>query len=497
MKRKIIIALITFSMLFILSGLYIALTIEKATADVDNLINLHRVEILREHLLIKLKRSQSDLYLKNTRHARSIDTVVTHVQTMDTSLRNCFNCHHSASATSKLNNLRNQVEQYKNALSRVFTVRANKARLEAEENAAYRIGMQLISEVDDITTMTNKKLEEKTQLALRDITRTKITLYSLLAIVPFVVLCMSVIFLRGFTKPVHALITATRQLEAGNLDYRIQKLQDEYGEVAASFNEMVSSLKEHYLRMQWAEQVVVLGELMGGLAHEIRNPAAGIKGAMEILSNDPSLSKKNKDVLVEVIEQIERIEFFLKSFLNFAQPPKPAFLNVNVNDVLDETISLVEKHPSFALISSRTIKIVRDFEPHLPKTMVDPTQLQQVFMNILLNAADAMPEGGMITAETSHKEASSRLMIKISDTGSGIDKSMVDKIFQPFFTTKPKGTGLGLAITKRLVEQHGGSIHVTNNNDGGVSFTIHLPIEPGEVPAAKELGRSSPLSRNT
>jgi len=105
-------------------------------------------------------------------------------------------------------------------------------------------------------------------------------------------------------------------------------------------------------------------------------------------------------------------------------------------------------------------------------------------MNLLLNAADAMPDGGKLTAQTLLEEASRFLHITITDTGRGIDKSVINKIFLPFFTTKPKGTGLGLAITKRLVEQHGGSIHVANNSDGGASFTIDLPIKLEEVPAA-------------
>jgi len=270
MKRKIVIALSVFFLIFLISGIYILTTIEKTTSEVDNLIRLHQIEILREHLLVQLKRAQSDLYLKNTRYARSIDTVVTHVQTMDTSLSACFSCHPADNVTKKLDDLRNRVQQYKNALSRVFTIRANRSRLEAEEDNAFNIGTELISEVDEITTMTNKKLEERTRAALKDIKRTKNILYVLLAGVPLVLLGLSIIFLRGFTRPVDTLLTATRQLKAGDLDYRIKGLQDEYGEVATSFNEMASSLKEHYLRMQWAEQVVVLGELAGGLAHEIK-----------------------------------------------------------------------------------------------------------------------------------------------------------------------------------------------------------------------------------
>ena len=484
MKRKIIIAISVFSLLLLLGGVYIALTIEGATREVDSLLRLHQIEILREHLLIELKRAQSDLYLKNTRHAQSIDTVVSHVRTMNTALSGCFSCHHSKSIVTRLNDLKNQVEQYKNALSRVFTMRANKSRLEAEEDIAYRLGMDLISEVDNLTTMTNRRLNERTQVALKDITHTKNILYLILLFVPLMVLCLSIFFFRGFTRPVDVLVTATRQLKAGQFNYRIEGLKDEYGEVAAAFNEMASSLKEHYLRMQWAEQIVILAELAGGLAHEMNNPIAGIKGAVQVLSVNQALSEEHRDILLKVLDQIERIEFLLKNLFNFAQPPKPHFLPVNLNEVFEKTISLAEKHPYFLSKTSGVITIVRDFDPHLPKTMADPVQFQQVLMNLLLNAADAMPNGGTLTAQTLHEEASPFLRITIRDTGSGIDQSMIDKIFQPFFTTKPKGTGLGLSITRRLVEQHGGSIRVANNPNGGASFTIDLPVKPGEESAA-------------
>jgi signal transduction histidine kinase len=178
---------------------------------------------------------------------------------------------------------------------------------------------------------------------------------------------------------------------------------------------------------------------------------------MEVLSGSPSLSEKTRDIILKVIEQIGRIELLLKSLLNFAQPPKPQFLYVDVNDVFDTTISLAERHPLFLSNNSRVITIVRNFDSRLPKTMADPIQLQQVFMYLFLNAADAMPKGGTLTAQTLHEEESPFLRITIKDTSSGIDNSMINKIFLPFFTTKPKGTGLGLAITKRLVEQQKGS----------------------------------------
>lgn len=476
MKRKIIIALSVCSLIFLLSVIYIITTIERSTTKLDNLIRLHRIELMRENLLIQLKRAQSDLYLKNTRYARSMDTVVNHVRTVNSGVNVCFNCHHSEPVTETLEDLRSRIEQYKNGLSRVFTIRANQSRLEAEEDSAFKIGTALIDDVNTITTITSQKLEERTQAAFQDITRTKSILYLLFATVPLVALGMSTVFLRGFTRPVGVLLTATRRLKSGDLNYRIEGLRDEYGEVASSFNEMASSLKEHYLRMQWAEQVVVLGELAAGLAHEMKNPLAGIKASMEVLAGEPSLSAEKKDVLLQVIGQVKRIEALLHNLLNFARPPKPQLMCVGVNDVLDAAISLAHNHPLFLPNDSRVITLVKEFGGGVPETMADPLQLQQVFMNLLLNAAEAMPDGGTITVRTSYDPASRALQITVMDTGKGVDEEVRGKIFLPFFTTKPRGTGLGLAITKRLVEQHDGTIRVENRAGGGASFTITLPV---------------------
>jgi signal transduction histidine kinase len=287
---------------------------------------------------------------------------------------------------------------------------------------------------------------------------------------------LSLLFIRGFTRPVEELLTATRRLKGGDLEYRIGGMQDEFGEVAASFNEMAQALREDRTRMQWAEQLVVLGQMAGGLAHEIKNPLAGIKATMDVLSGDQALSRENRFLVYKVGEQIARIDSLMKSILNFARPPKPNLMLVDLNSIFDSTITLAERHPAFRGRSGREITVLKDFDHRLPDTLGDPLQLQQVFLNLLLNAADAMPSGGVITVETNYAEAGRTLLVSVADTGKGIDEAIMGKIFQPFFTTKSNGTGLGLAIIKGLVEQHGGTIAVKNNNGPGTTFRISLPL---------------------
>jgi signal transduction histidine kinase len=482
MKKRILSGVIAFTLIFLATSAYIITRIEHATTRMDNLIMLHQVEILREHLLIQLKRAQSDLTLKDTRHARSIDTIVTHVRQLDAVVRTCFGCHHEDSLQEILDSLRQQSEQYKIALSRVFTVRANAARRAAEEENAFRIGSNLIEEVHGITALTSMKLEQRTQQAFREIGRTKVVLYALLGAVPLVALALSVVVLTSFTKPVTALLTATRRLKGGDLDYRITGLTDEYGEVGASFNEMAASLKQHCVKMQWAEQLVVLGELAGGLAHEIKNPLAGIRTTVEVLANDRAMASEHKDVLAKIIETIDRIDVLIKNLLNFARPPQPHFMLADLNAVVDGAVSLAQRHPLFKTRDD-SVTIGKDYAENLQRLLADPLQLQQVILNLLLNAAEAMPGGGTVTARTFTDNGV--LGVSIGDTGHGIGDQLMARIFQPFFTTKAKGTGLGLAISKRLVEQHGGSIKAENMPSGGASFVITLPVEPRSVNAEK------------
>jgi signal transduction histidine kinase len=449
---------------------------EGMSADLNNLLLLHQVEIVREQLLIELKRAQMNLQLRNTPYAKNANVIVDQVIELDKIISSCFECHHTASVSLRLDALKISIDDYKEALSRVLTLSSNARLLAREQDHAYRIGETIIAEVTNINDLAIRKLRAHTVRALNEGKRTKVMLYGILAMTPVLALLLSALFIRGFTSPVKTLIRAARRLEKGDLDYRIQGLTDEYGEVADSFNRMAHSLKQHLEHMQWAEQVVVLGELAGGLAHEIKNPLAGVKASIEVLSQDESITEENRDVLVKVAEQVRRMEALIKSFMSFARPPAPHFMTVNMHTVIDSTIMLAQRHPLFSPKREGRITITKEYDPEIPEVSIDPTQLQQVFMNLLLNAAEAMPNGGEITIRTAYDAERESLEIRVGDSGKGVDEAIREKLFQPFFTTKLKGTGLGLSISKRLVEQQGGSIRLENRPEGGSVFIILLPL---------------------
>jgi signal transduction histidine kinase len=476
MKRKVVIGLAIYSIVFLLVGAYVIRTIQTSTTELDKLITLHQVEILREHYLLQIKKVQSDLTLMDTPYSRTIDTVVKNVMNMGRIIDTCFDCHHSPRGTERLNALKKQTETYKESLSRVLTVRANARQRAREEDAAFRTGEELIGKVQDMIALTTTRLGENTQKAMKRIERTKYYLYGLVALGPLVSALLGFVFILGLTRPVKVLVESTRKLKGGDLDHRVPHLRDEFGELAEAFNEMSISLKEQMKKMQRTEQMVVVGELAAGLAHEIKNPMAGIKVAMSVLSEESYISSEDKSVLQKVVAEITQLEGLMKSFLNFAKPQKPRLEPVIVNQVLNTTLAFHLKNHAAGAGGLGKIEIVKELG-ELPPTLADPTQLQQVFLNLFLNALHAMPRGGELGVRTRLEEDGTTIRVEVSDTGSGIREDLVNKVFQPFFTTKPKGTGLGLAISRQMIEQHDGTIAVANRPGGGALFTIRLPVK--------------------
>lgn len=479
MKKKIFIGMGVASLLFTLCGVYIIVTVERTTAQLDKLIKLHQVEILREHLLIHAKGVQAGLTLTGTPYAIGVDAIVTRTIQMGKVADQCFRCHHSPQVTENLKDLKAQTENYKGALSRVLTLSANEARLDAEKDQTIRIGERLIRTINGVIAMTTTNLKATTEAAFDEIATTKLLLFVLIAAGPLVLMLFGVMSIRAVTRPVSTLLTATRRLKGGDLDHRIGGLKDEFGELAISFNEMAASLKEQMLRMQRTEQMVVVGELAAGLGHEVKNPLAGIKAAVNILSDDLELKGEDRALFLQIVEQVKRLESLMKNFIHFAKPPKPQWETVDVNGVVDTTLDFYVAsggpHPE----ASQSIRMVRRLDDRVPAVMADPIQLQQVLLNLVLNAVDAMPDGGTLAVETRYDPPSDTIRIEVRDTGSGIDPEAAGKIFQPFFTTKAKGTGLGLAMCKQLIEQHGGSLQAENQASGGAVFRILLEARTG------------------
>ncbi len=462
MRKKIVAGLVVLLAVFLIGGAYVVVTIESGATRLDELVKLHQVEILRENYLIQVKRVQSDLALRNTRYSRNFDTVVTDVVNMGRVVDTCFNCHHSPAGESRLRELKDETEKYEEALSRVLTIRANVARLAEEEDNAFRRGEALMGKVKDMIAMTSGRLGEKTQRSIEKIRNSKYVLYAVFGISPLLAAAIAYSFLRRFGGSVTTLQEATDKLAAGDVDHRVEGLEGEFGELAASFNRMAGSIKDQMRTIQRTEQMVILADLAAGLAHEIGKPLAGIKAAMNDLAAGARLPPKDREAVVRVIEEIGWLETVVRSFLNVAGPQGPPCAELNVNNLLETTLAFCLKHRSPASPGKDEVRIVKEFCP-LPATTADARQLQQVFVNLVLSAFDAMPDGGVLGIRTSLDENPKAIRVEISDTGRAGD-------------ARSSRTDLTLSISKLLIERQGGTIGVVRIPDDGTVVTLRFPV---------------------
>lgn len=245
----------------------------------------------------------------------------------------------------------------------------------------------------------------------------------------------------------------------------------------------VKQLKKQIERM---DRLALLGELSAGIAHEIRNPLAGIKAAAQILDESIGEDTNNKILLQRIIKEIDKSNKLLKEFFKFARPSRPKLEFVDIETLIDGLFLLINPR-----IKKQNVVTEINYEENLPKAYIDETQIEQVMLNILLNALDAMPEGGKLSIsvnkhelepfeaneiieKTFNQQTLYYVSIMISDTGVGIKQDHLDKIFDPFFTTKADGLGLGLSICSRLLEENLGKIDASSD-ESGTTFTLMLP----------------------
>lgn len=478
MKKKIAFGLGIVATMFFLGGGYIVSTMETTVTDLRRLADLDHSVVFRKELLANLDKIQNEIKLKGTRYGGNTAALVSGREIV-AAVQRCLICHHPPVTTTPPLDLKKQIEDYASVTKRLFTSSPEEAVPAREAARVLRLGEELTEKIEWRLTAASSKLAGKEQDILKKIKLRKDLLFLMVTVGPFFAIGFAFVLISGIAKPVRSLLDATRRLKAGDLEYRIPDLQGEFGEVADSFNDMAAALKKEMQNKQRTEQLKVSGEMAAGLAHEIRNPLAAIKVSMEVLLAELDIEERDKQVLARVIEEIRRIELLIKNLLNFARPVAPQPTLVNVNLLMEKTVEFLNNHPSFST-SLAGRRIVKELAPDLPEIVCDPQQLRQVFLNIFLNAADAMPDGGTVTVKTGFDLETKTIVVELQDTGKGIPEGLLEKLFHPFFTTKTKGTGLGLAVTKRLVEDNGGSIKAANSAAGGAVFTITLPVKAEE-----------------
>ncbi len=313
---------------------------------------------------------------------------------------------------------------------------------------------------------------------------------STLVTVLLVMTAISTLMTFMVNRPIKGLVGTMKRAEEGNLEARVDMRQDdELGRLGRSFNSMISKLDEsnreverlHREQMTRAERLASIGEMAASVAHEIKNPLAGLAGATQILAGSFGKDDTRYPVIQEMLKLTDRLDKTIRDLLSFARESEPNWRQGNLNDVVEETLFFVARDEGNA-----GDKLEVSLDPGMPDIAMDPQQIQQVLFNLVINARHAAGDNGRVEVATSqHASAAAArdgtevecVEVRVHDNGPGIPTEKLGEVFKPFYTTKNQGTGLGLPISRKIVEAHGGLIHVESTVGEGATFYVWLPRE--------------------
>ena len=300
------------------------------------------------------------------------------------------------------------------------------------------------------------------------------------------------------SRPIRAMADAARKIADGDYSQKVEvSSDDEIGFLANNFNKMVAELvRAHQELKEWAEtlerkvekrttelkamqahliqseKLAGVGKLAAGVAHEINNPLTCVLTNSSLMLGDLPPDDPRREDLQTIVDETLRCRKIVKGLLDFARQTKPQKQNLDLNKVVEDVLSLVRNQASFQNIAIRT-----EMDPNLPSVLADADQMRQVVLNIILNAADAMPQGGALRIHSYFEAKPKQVILRISDTGPGIPVEIQDKLFEPFFTTKRTGTGLGLAIAYGIMERHKGALKVESSPGHGTTIVVILSTD--------------------
>jgi len=297
---------------------------------------------------------------------------------------------------------------------------------------------------------------------------------------------------RSISGPIKKLVQASMEVAGGNLDTKVEiTTSDELGKLAHTFNKMALALRERddklkeftRSKIMESERLALIGQLAANVAHELNNPLQGIVTYSHLLLEELPHDDPSRDSLEKIVIQADRSRDIIRGLLDFSRQRKPDKTLCDVNNVLKGCVSLLEKQALF-----HNIQITSNLDEKLPLTIIDPSQIERVFINIIVNAADAMDGNGKLNLATRFEPVDHCIEVEFTDTGHGIEKENLEKIFDPFFTTKDTGhgVGLGLAISFGIIKEHKGTISVESEVGKGTTFIVRLPVTAEEESTKNE-----------
>jgi two-component system NtrC family sensor kinase len=307
------------------------------------------------------------------------------------------------------------------------------------------------------------------------------------------------------SRPVGHLASAMAQVQRGNLDVEVQPVGTrEIDTIVSGFNSMVRRLRDarrteaevQRLAMERAEHLAAVGEMAAGLAHEIRNPVAGVKAAVEVMAGQMPHDDMRRQIMRESVSELDRVDRVIKDLLDYARPRAPVLAAVDLGQVARSAWTLTS-----AGAAAKGVECLWLLPPVLPPVQADVAMIRQVVINLIINALQALAGADEQKIQISAEAGPSEVVVSVLDFGPGLNASTAENIFRPFFTTKPRGTGLGLSISRRIIEMHGGRLWVENAGQPHADLRFSLPLasraDVSGEPGASGTRRGDPEARGS
>jgi signal transduction histidine kinase len=331
-------------------------------------------------------------------------------------------------------------------------------------------------------------IQQSEEEAFELVTRMRYQVFAFVGLIIIIAIVLAYVLEKRITSPIKTLVDGVKRYADGDLDFRINiQRYAEISVLATEFNTMAESLLLNQRKLRKAERLAAMSKFATLISHEIRNPLNSMNINMQILKREiekPDADKKSKQKYSEIIiSEIQRMDNLINNFLTISRPPRFDLVQHNIHAILDEVI-----FAHSAMAEQQNVKISKRYGDRKIMANVDGDQMKQIFHNIIINAFQAMPEGGELSINSANIEITKSQTIKIpnfrlefSDTGYGIESDKINEIFDFYYTSKKTGTGLGLAIARQIVEGHNGTISAVNNDNKGIKLIVEIPVHSDNI----------------
>ncbi len=526
MKRKLILGLGLALLIFTIGAMIVIKNLDTIVMN-QSLINEQDLIIGKyNEMLFQMKGAQAELYRHQAGYTRNIDDLVNYIEAFDENMNflskqydmhlrdvACMQCHSRVeerliSLKGIFSEIKDLIRDYKEDVSILITT-DDTVQIRLLEDTATKTGNTITGQLEKIKHAAGKMRDEIKNKRNVLIKRSRMVIFISILLTFAFSLAIYIAVIRGITMPVNSLIKGIQTIASGDFSQRVnikkgspknRKIfwgSDEIGFMADAFNTMAERLSAmdmekdrllHALQgfneelekkvreateklrltqenMVRAETLAAIGTLAAGVSHEISTPLNTIIGFVQLTISEIDDNSPIKGDLKVIEQEAMRCKKIVQGLLNFAKPQKHEERLTDINNIINETLSLIEYQPSM-----KKIVIKRDLDKRLASVEADPMQLKQVFLNLILNSVQAMPEGGELKITT--RNTGEGIEAVVSDTGTGIPEEEQQKIFQPFYTTKEDGIGLGLSIIYGIIKEHGGDIFIESSREKGASFRV-------------------------